>query len=354
MMRLEDYKGKYDDLGIDFLHAVYDSWQVDEKWSLWYDRGFAWWAKDFKQQIWIEPGYDDDGETIFRAYAVTDFIRDVDVKREDVQNIISTINMSAALTALVPDEDEGRIRIWTAMSFYEYVADWAWKVFVSSAILQPIEAQMRAPSLAKKIDAVPDTSPHPQNGNRLEMDDMLGIVESMYVPMGEPPSRWKDSGEFEKAADFFSQGNAYATSIETGLTLELSFGEKRTSIITATSREKHPQLGHGLNIRMYLPLRYSHEEAASMACQLNQAETGPTLKQHLLGAWCSSNKGDDSTLVFTMFVPNLFYFENLLLNMLMSTAIRANWTAAIFLPDEQEGNVQEMLANRFKELDASE
>ena len=91
-----------------------------------------------------------------------------------------------------------------------------------------------------------------------------------------------------------------------------------------------------------------------MACRLNQAETGPTLKQHLLGAWCSSNKGDDSTLVFTMFVPNLFYFENLLLNILMSTAIRANWTAAIFLPDEQECNVPEIISNRFNELGVSE
>ena len=63
-----------DDPGMTVVRQVYSLMRVDDKWSVREERGFRWWGYRQAQQVWSEPGFDDEGIEIFRVRARSDVL----------------------------------------------------------------------------------------------------------------------------------------------------------------------------------------------------------------------------------------------------------------------------------------
>ena len=104
-------------------------------------------------------------------------------------------------------------------------------------------------------------------------------------------------------------------------------------MLTASSRDRHPQLGSGLRLRLELPINVSAEEGADLAWMLNALETLADTSTHTLGAWCLKSTPPDSqdmrSVTFVSFVPAAAYRKGLLDVLAIDMAIRTRWVAGL-------------------------
>lgn len=335
------------DIGTAAVAEIRKLWQVDNEWSIDNDRGFLWWGQDYRQRIWSEPGFFDDGIEIYRLHAETDFLRHVDLSEEVILNRLGTFNKHASVAAMVFDATKKTIRLRSSMFVHEGTTSWVPHTFSTATIIQPIEAQIRAQEFAKFLGGEPDVSSHPGSGNRIAMDDMLNVVEHVYAPLGQQEPPWANSGEFEEAAALFNRSNSFSSAGGTGLTAEFAWGRNHTSMMTSILDQPHPQLGNGVLTRLNLPLSLDPDDAAAVAGLFNQLEVKSLTRAHLLGAWCAAEVGGSHTGVFVSFMPNAMYKRGLLPQLLLSMAVRAGWAATIVEPDAKSGSVIEILRRRY-------
>ncbi len=242
---------------------MYAIWQVDTEWSAWEPRGFTWWAHRYRQRVWSEPGFNDDGFVIYRLCSETEVVRNFP-EEGNFDEVLSTYNAFAPLTGFVHLPEQRRIVLHTSVYAHEGTASWAGRFLAHSAILQPILAERLAPIFINLLGGEPDECAHPENGYRDEPDEMLGVLDSLYIPHGEEESAWSGSHEFERVTEFLNAGNCFANGGSDGLTAEFSFGPKLTSMLRVDTRERHPLFGSGLLLRLHLPLDLPSEEATHL------------------------------------------------------------------------------------------
>ena len=303
-------------------------WHVDDEWSVDEGRGFSWWGQDYRQRIWSEPGFVDEGIEIFRLHAQTDFVRHVDLPDGELLGRLSAINMFASIATMVFDPTRKAIRLHSSMFVHEGTTSWVPHTFATAAIIQPIEAQIRARKFAEVLGGEPDVSSHPVSGIRSEMDDMLNVIEHVYAPQGKKEPPWTNSGEFELTAAHFNNSNDHSMADKGGLTAEFAWGENLNFKMSSVLDQPHPQLGNGVLTRLHLPLFLDSKASAKIANNLNLLEVKSLTRHHLLGGWCAAPVGRYHTPVFVSFIPNVMYKPGLLLQMLLTMGLRARWAAA--------------------------
>jgi hypothetical protein len=337
------------DVGTAAVAEIRKLWQVDDEWSHNENRGFSWWGQDYRQRIWSEPGFVDEGIEVFRLHAETDFVRHVDLPEGEVLKRLGALNGFASTAAVVFDITQRTVRLRSSMYVHEGTASWVPHTFSTAAIIQPIEAQVRGQEFAQVLGGEPDVSSHPVSGHRSAMDDMLNVIEHVYAPLGQKEPPWAKSGEFEETTELFNRSNSYSTADRAGLTGEFAWGENQTSMMTSVLDQPHPQLGNGVLTRLNLPLSLDPEASAWLAGLLNQLEVKSLTRAHLLGAWCGAEAGGSHTGVFVSFMPNAMYKPGLLTQMLISLASRARWAATVLEPDAKSGSVINILSRRYLE-----
>ena len=332
-------------LGADSVRKVYEMLQVDDDWAAWDGDGFSWWAKDYRQRIWAEPGVEDNGETIFKICAVTDFLKEV-ADDDGLEEKLSVLGKFASTYGQVWDVLDRTVKLWTSYYVHEQNADWAVPLFAQASIVQVVDAQIRTEIMAKLLGGRPETTPHPLHGVRPTPDDMLNVVERVYVPLGERASLWAQTEEFEEAARMISISGAFANGGATGVTSEFPFGED-TAMVTIETRQPHPQLGNGLLVGLNLPIQLPAERANRLAVSLNALETVSFVRSHFVGSWCVTEVGGSFMPVYVAFYPNAFHRPGLVLNLLMGSGLRARWVREEILPDGIDSDIDEILAARL-------
>jgi hypothetical protein len=84
-----------------------------------------------------------------------------------------------------------------------------------------------------------------------------------------------------------------------GLTAEFAFGGTEPAVarflgrvedsgdttLVRVSKERHPELGNGLVLRMFLPHSFKQEQAIAKVYELNHAETHEHTLSYFMGAW---------------------------------------------------------------------
>lgn len=95
-----------------------------------------------------------------------------------------------------------------------------------------------------------------------------------------------------------------------------------TALIQAKSVERHPVLGRGLTVRMTLPVSFGKDTGLQVAARLNLLETREFARCHFNGAWSVNERAD---FVFSSFLPVAFYQPRLLVNLVLSCALRSRW-----------------------------
>jgi hypothetical protein len=137
-----------------------------------------------------------------------------------------------------------------------------------------------------------------------------------------------------------NQGNCFANASSTGLSAEFPFGMHDTSLLTVDTHEQHPQLGHGLLLRLHLAEAFGQGNVPFTAMMLNTLETRHVTQTHLIGSWCAAPLGSGVQVpAFVAFIPNALYKPGLLYNLVLGMALRARWAAAEIQGPSQEGSV---------------
>lgn len=329
------YEGRtYSDLGVSVVDAIAVMMGVDEDWCTRDERGFTWWGKDYAQRVWSEPGFDDDGFEIFRLHARTQMIRGFEPTDENLAKL-NALSMVASTSGFVVDPDEKTVDLAASMYVHEETADWVKRCFGAVVAIQATDAQLKAELLARATGAKPATSAHPVSGPRPELDNMLNILEQVVVPRGHAPSAWEGDQMLAIVEAVQSAGNTVmATGGETGLTAELPF-QSETSLLTVRTRERHPQLGYGVLIRLQLPVLFPESDGIQFAGELNRRELVSLTRAHFLGTWC----WHDEFLQFVTFLPNVLNLgDGDLFNFLASSYGRAKWVAETIYGDDWSEN----------------
>src|SRR5262249_41779386 len=129
---------------------------------------------------------------------------------------------------------------------------WVQRLFDLAAALQVAEAHALATPLASALGARPALGGHPRSGPRPHPHSVLAVIGAPVAPRGQAPAALRGPG-LAAALGAFAHGPFQAQGSDEGWTAELPFGP-RASRLTLTTAQRHEVLGHGLRVRLRLPV----------------------------------------------------------------------------------------------------
>jgi hypothetical protein len=334
------------DVGLNVVHGIFKLLEIDDKWSRWNGRGFEWWGYNLRQRVWATADFDDDSFSLYRIYAVSDAVCDVQKSQAEVDRILSSFGMMAIGASWVFDPSTKTVKLWTAMTAHDQTAEWVTRTLGGFAILQAIEAVDRAEVIAKMVGGKVDNSTHPISGSRTEIDDMYGVLDDVFRPKGQLPSPWNGSEELNEIRETLNQGNCLSMGDENGLSAEFPFGDE-TSLLKVLTEESNPWIGSGVGIFLQLPIWTSENEASLVAGAFNRAEADDKCLSYFTGSWCSKQVGEEYMVAFATFIPAVFHQPLLLTNFVFSATRRAAWANTLINPNDELIDVVKVVAERF-------
>jgi tetratricopeptide (TPR) repeat protein len=327
-----------DDAGPEVIQFIYTSMLIDDAWSIKKSRGFTWWGHRLAQRIWAERCQKTEGVDVILIHAETDFLKNVEDNRQTYEGL-NILNAQASQFAFVYDPEERRIKLHTSVYTHRQNLEWSKRLLLGAVGLQVSYAHREAEASSHLFEgSEPDISQHPYHGYRQVKDEIVGLIDQFYIPMGEMAPAI-DNSTFKQTEEQL-QSMAMASSGDDCLTAEFPFSGdepvsvrlaqgKRgvvTSLLMASSQKRHPLLGKGLMMRMILPVSYERGQGLKIASLLNLKEATEWSRCHLTGAWFID---DQSNLAFLSFIPAAAYKHGVLVNHALSNAIRSNWAAGI-------------------------
>lgn len=332
------------DVGPEVVDFLFDAMKIDDAWSVREPRSFVWWGHRLVQRVWAEPVRSSLDHQVVRVHAATALLRNVRDTPEMRAQLAAT-NMLMHLGALIWVPETNRVMLHTAACFHSGNRPWLQPLFLAAVGLQVTDAHIKADGLARMLGGEPDVSAHPRSGPRPEPDDILNVIATVFAPGSTGPSPWTEA-DFTATSEMTPRPWVLATAGAGGMTAEFPFtgnlpavvaGGPETALLTASSTERHPQLGSGLLLRLQLPFNVSQEEGSNLAWMLNALETIEETNTHTLGAWCLGptppGRPDAHSVTFVSFVPAAAYRKGLLDVLAMDMAIRTRWVASTLLGD---------------------
>ncbi len=325
---------------------------VDEEWSVRTPRGFVWWPHRAAQRVDVGERFEDGGTAGCRVVVETDVLTlDGSVRPDALDGALAGLMRFPPMAAFRVDREAHRVTLVSAL----FVSDALEPFFVPrlavAAILQAAYAELGTDALARGTGGRPAWSGHPSAGARPEPDGLLRLVAERIVPAGDALSRWDDPVELLAAADDLSAQGARARALPGGLNARFPFlpgaedplAPGTSSLLQVRAREAHPELGHGVFLRLFLPggdALVGRRTAASVAMDLNDEEFGDDrFGGHGLGSWTAESSEPETELpvapglprlCHVTFLPNYVRVPGALRNAVADAGKRANWAAHLF------------------------
>jgi hypothetical protein len=368
-----------DRLAVDAIERIYDQWMVDPDCALWVGDpsdilregfGFNWWPGDFKVEVRVNGPDPEIDDPIYRLSVRTDFLCNVDVTTPTFKQAVSDLNRSVPAFAICarpaslaqgsgefgPLEEAGMelqsSKVWLASTAYLHkgIKDWLPRVFGGLAVLQPIESQFRADLAASLLGGRPDRSRPPMRRSQTILDEMLGIEGWMLSPLGQQPSKWIGTGEFEKIVEKWGRSDSgFGVADKAGLSMQTPFGDASAIILLRTDKP-HPRLGNGLHLSLSFPHVSEAESANALAIEMNYLEDRlwSQLGVQFMGNWHADEwRGHGFVPEFSCFIPNMVYFPGLAANLVLYAMARAKWGRQMLRPGAIDLPMHEILKMRF-------
>jgi prepilin signal peptidase PulO-like enzyme (type II secretory pathway) len=334
----KDATGPVRDVGPEVLDFLFDAMRIDAQWSVREPRTFSWWGHRLVQRVWAEPARLSHDHNIVRIHATTALLRNVP-NTPELRLRVATTNKFMSLGALTWSSRTNQLLLHSAAYFHAENFTWLKHLFLAAVGLQVADAHIKADGLAQIFGGEPDVSAHPQSGPRRTPDEILNVIAATFAPAGTGPSPWTES-DFKATAEMIPRPWVLATSGATGLTAEFPFegdrpaliaGRAETTLFTASTTERHPQLGSGVLLRLELPLNLSQQDCAETTWTLNSLEASEETHTHALGAWsigpAAPGRPDTHSATFVSFIPAVVYQKGLLDALALVMAVRAKWAA---------------------------
>jgi hypothetical protein len=331
-----------EDLGNQIVENIYQDLQIDPKLSVKGERGFTWWGHRLAQKIWADPPLEDREIAITRVHAETDFLKYPEPKAK-IDNYLARKMMMASLNGYVVCGGKGRIKLRCNAFIHGENQMWLKRLFGLAAIMQMVDAETAVKNISQMLKLEPDYSCHPQSGLRKEPDGTLKIVDQLVIPEGQRPFDRIGEAQLSFVSEFLNSQNIPSTIGETILSGYVPFG-RDISLLYITTYEVHPELGHGVLIRLFLPpedIRSIAQINGSLVMDMNADEQKQSLTGHFIGSWClgSGEKGVE-TLVFVTFIPAIACTPNVFTNMVFSALGHNTWAEGYFFSFEKQKEIE--------------
>jgi hypothetical protein len=311
-------KKKTSDLGLATVDYLRERYQLEEEWIEERDRGFRWWPAELEQETWAEPAWDDGGSHMWRVHVRTDLLCEVEAGTRTVEWLGSMAREAGSLSGPVI-EDGGRVRLATSVYVHEQNLAWTRPLLAWIGLLQVHEARQWARTADSSGIAKAGWSAHPETGPREEPDELTSAVSVHLRPRGGEPSLFEGS-DMEDCLRILQRSQAVlATGDEKGVAAQMRFGS-RTSLVQLQTDSEHSLLGNGLRVLLSLPLGAVD---ATLALALNRRELVEPTRTALRGSWVPSS----TALTFQAFYPNAVWQEDVAVQLLLGTLVRAKWVS---------------------------
>ncbi|OBF38952.1 hypothetical protein A5719_17635 [Mycolicibacterium peregrinum] len=332
------------DVGTQVVDAIYDQLKVETQWALRRPRGFTWWSYRLAQHIDVSPPVHDRGLDLCNMTIRTDMVRDVDPDSNPAA-ILAQLNRQATVNALVWDPTDSTISVRCAVTVHQDIASWIYYVLATAAILQNDLAHSQTVALAQACGGSPAGSNHPTHGVRNEPNSSMDVPARMITPAGGEPSKFIGAqcvGLERFLAELAEVKGWYGNVDAEGATVEVPYSGQRpamfqdrgsagarleTALVRVFTDVSHPQFGNGALMVMQLPVSPGPDWAASLANDLNSAESaGGYDVPPLFGAWVPDPFSDEENgLAFSCFLPNFLAMGGILNNWMVYQATRAQF-----------------------------
>lgn len=329
------------DVGIQTIQEIYNSMQIDDEWSTATERGFSWWANQFKQTIWADQPVEDDSLAISRIHVETEFLK-YPMRSETTDYQLAMMMKLSTLSGLVHDPQSGCLK-WHSNAFiHKENKDWLMDLLCFAAIFQLRDAEGLA-LVSEQLELQYDHSGHPDSGTREQIDDNLKFLELAIIPEGQKPINSVGESEFEYLSKILNYQKIFTTAGENGLAAYVPFG-RDVSLLQVDMNQPHPVLGNGILFRLSLPPEdiwpvASIDGALIMDMNINEQQEWRT--GHFMGSWCLGPAGKNTlTPTFVSFIPAVVCRPTVLINMVFSTLTHNSWAEGYFFAFDKQTRCQ--------------
>ena len=293
----------------------------DEKWLDRFRNGFNWAYSKFGQTVTVReerhPDYPEDIAYIFTISSrMLKGVKDTPENRK-VLNDYLFFNTSMCVPVFTPND--GTVRLLVRAAVNESTYKWMGGFLSIAMAIQQHEVLKNAEQLAQLTHSEPLYYVHPKNGMREDVDEILKVYDDLIVSYGKIPSKCTDE-EMKEVSDRYmqrfpcvltTQGNSH-------ITTEFPLGEGDTSLCEFDARECHVDYGTGLNVIQTFFKPGNEDEGIKLANYHNW-QLSKALRSYGMGSFVYRN----GFLVYRLFVPNFAYEKGLLLNLFLSSVIKA-------------------------------
>ncbi len=336
------------DIGLVAVEELFTDLMVDEEWAERRPRGFSWWSHRLAQHIGASPPVIVGGREVCEVRVWTDVARDVEEAREPLK-WLSLTNMRATLSALIWDPTNQKIADCCSVMVHAGNLSWVRKVLPLAAIMQNAAAHSRAQAIAEVLAGNPDTSEHPESGERPFGDDMLNAPLEIVNT-----SKSKFVGTMTRRLEALAgRVGLVGFSSQTEFSCELPFAgvmpvgalnddwHVETSLLQVFSDAEHPDYGPGALMTLSLPARLKGHDLSEVSNNLNRLEfidldhalgtdsLNGARQFTLTGAWCPDPRSKERDRVaFNTFVPSVLARPGILENFFLYQILRSRFAAS--------------------------
>jgi hypothetical protein len=326
-----------DDIGIQTIQNIYRSMQIDEEWSIETERGFTWWASQFKQTMWADQPVENGSVAITRVHVETEFLK-YPKRSEKTDYQLAMMMRLSTMSGLVHDSKSGCLK-WRCNAFiHEENKDWLMDLLCFAAIFQLRNAEGMA-LLSEQLELQHDHSCHPDSGPREQIDDNLKLLELTIIPEGQKPINSVGESEFQYLSQTLNNQKIFTTAGENSLAAYVPFG-RDVSLLQVDMNQPHPVLGNGILFRLSLPPEDLWSVApidGSLIMDMNINEQQEWLTGHFMGSWCLGPAGKNTlTPTFVSFIPAVVCSPTVLVNMVFSTLTHNSWAEGYFFAFDKQ------------------
>jgi hypothetical protein len=349
-------------IGSALLQTIREIWQTDGRYVEEIEDGFKWWPGHHKVIVTCLPKNDQSDPDAWRLSVTTEFLKGVNCEDPKLTPLIANMGTFAPSYGWVYTPPEvskkynlpvdGTIEFHSATYVRPETAGWLPALFARLAIMQPIDAQRTAETIAEILGGSANKSGVRVASGSTGIDDVLNVAQAVFAPAGQVSSKWAGSEEFAAIAERFGQSDlSFGTGGPDGLTLESPFG-KSSSLIRLHHDIKHPALGSGLLGTIRLPVFESLDASTSTCMWLNFFCSQHWTDAPIHGTWHPQEirKGEFSP-AYGMFVPNALYSDGLATNAALWNLCLARWARLTLWPDLQDDTMLDILNARMQHLE---
>lgn len=311
-----------------------------------FENGFTIWRGDFRQTIWFDKPFVDQGVTLSRLNARIDLYKGFSATPDQVKLVGDIMQVSALCGPVRNPEDDSRIQLASSVYIHEGSSPNVSNLFSIMALCQVADAHNFAQSFsATGLEVDSSTNPIELSSTK-SGEDYEALIMFIRQP-GEARSRF-EGAEMQAVIDSATTPPVVlANGDDKGATIEFPY-LGQTSLATFRSDISHP---------VYLSclaamLKVRDSDATIMkALELNERECRENTMINFMGSWRGHQPG---ILSFSIYVPNAFYKPGLAAHIIYPCVLlHAHWLACTVEGDDwANGGFERAYENKMRMLGA--